>query len=928
MLKKYQGDEKMRLKIKRALSSLLVATLLGQNLLYSGIITNLTNKISASALTTVSKSQDSDVSDINISGYVGLEDGRTAEISVLIFDDNWNTIAETKVYPGEYFCVSASNVKSFSSTTHIKVECNGYLPRFYKDMGFGAYQIGTSDRPELLYFGDTTYNTGAENQWSDEVINYEDLSYVSEQIGKIQGDENYDDTYDLNNDGFINNADFSLIADYDGAIFEDDVWYTSSTKEYYYTDTNYISIFDLNHDQIINDDDQNFLYDLYPCESRKGDADFNQFAYMDINSNGEIDYDDYQYFADYIAIHNGCNPYNDYIYNLTLTGDCYHEYAMYLENTNLDLASYDLVVNDNFVFRTQNPYNTMWNDNPGVTLNINAGTLFIANQFDFGQANSYDKIVMTNDDGKLYVNGIWNYITLADMEGLWTNGTIYFFGSTWQVNEESGNKSIYSTGTHSICFYYQYGQQIIRWANTEDCIYNEETGEYNTNRRFNFDYKDNNGKCLGVTFPCGYSDENYYFRASLPEEITLSESTIIPYEDWDMLDDNDNNTIPDVIDAQINSGVYDYIPDEWIIDEYGDCAEAFIEEKHPNNEVNKEALANTLEYAYSNYEEPVANEVSDYIGRSLEQIVLGNYTDEVTLAGTAGQIALGIFDLDLICDIRDLTYDIGELGEIIFGEEGLSWEFAGQFFFDVVGLLPVVGALKNVDEAALLAKQTPDLYNKAAVDSVTECFSHGKALKNETEIAETTTKNVKAVIKQSNELLGKDGKFLDESLEEQYQKYLKRKSKQKNATARDRLNWKEESDYWKYNSNTARGIRFNAIAQSQYDYNEVNLISNSDPNAFTRVDSYVEGKQIISRKATDLENIEFSTFKDYLSELAKKYKPGTKIRSNKYPELDGKELKGQMCLQIPKSNETFSDIERYKKYAKDNYDIEIIFLEE
>ena len=946
---------KMRTVSKRLLSSVLATMLLGQNLLCNNafateIKASTTSKEalvqqiedraeelkdsgadSPISLFSFGSKSDNVVDSLNISGYVKLEDGRTSDVTVLIFDDNWNTIAQTTVDCGNngYFSISAPNIKSSTSTTHVKIECNGYLPRFYKDMGFGSYQLGTYDNPEVLYFGDTTYNPNADNQWSDEVINYDDLTFVFDQIGKIRGDENYDEEYDFNQDGVINDNDLSEIKHFNGAIYEDGFLYTDSTKTSYYVEPEGILRYDLNFDNVIDNQDCDYFHEMFPKDTYKGDEDFEQIAYIDINENGKIDDDDYNYFRNYIDNHNGHNPYNDYIYNLTLTGDSYHEGAMYLENTNLDLASYDLVVNGNFVFRTQNPYNNvLWGDNPSVTLNINAGTLFIADQFDFGQANSYDKIVMTNDNGKLYVNGIWNYITLADMEGLWTKGTIYFFGSTWQVNEASGDKSIYSTGTHSICFYYQYGQQIIRWANTEDCIYNEETGEYNTLRRFNFDYKDSNGNCLGLVFPCGYSDERYYFRASLPDEITLSEGTAIPYEDWNILPDADNNTIPDVIDDQINSGVYDYIPDKWITDKYSNSAEAFIKKEHPSNDQNKKALANTLEYAYSNYEKPVADEISNYIGRSLEQIVLGNYTDEVTLAGTAGQIVLGILGLDLICDIRDLKYNVDELGEIIFGKEELSWTFAGQLFFDVIGLLPVVGALKNLDEAALLAKQAPDLYNKAAVDSVTECFSHGKALKNETEIAGTTTQRVKAVIEQSNNLLGKDGRFLDKSLEEQYQKYLKRKSKQKNATARERLDWKEESDYWKSDSPTARGNRFNAIAQSKYDYNEVNLISNSDPKAFTRVDSYVPGKQIISRKATDLEKIEFSTFKAYLSELSKKYKPGTIIHSSKFPELNGQELKGQMCLQIPKSNETFSKIERYKKYAKTEYDIEIIFLEE
>lgn len=37
----------------------------------------------------------------------------------------------------------------------------------------------------------------------------------------------------------------------------------------------------------------------------------------------------------------------------------------------------------------------MWNDNPEVDLNINGGTLFIADQFDFGQANSIERQLAT-----------------------------------------------------------------------------------------------------------------------------------------------------------------------------------------------------------------------------------------------------------------------------------------------------------------------------------------------------------------------------------------------------------------------------------------------------------------------------------------------------------------------------------------------------
>ena len=57
---------------------------------------------------------------------------------------------------------------------------------------------------------------------------------------------------------------------------------------------------------------------------------------------------------------------------------------------------------------------------------------------------------MTNDADRLYVGGNWTYITLTDMEGKWTAGAIAFLGPVWEVNEASGDKSIYSSGTHQL----------------------------------------------------------------------------------------------------------------------------------------------------------------------------------------------------------------------------------------------------------------------------------------------------------------------------------------------------------------------------------------------------------------------------------------------------------------------------------------------
>ena len=56
--------------------------------------------------------------------------------------------------------------------------------------------------------------------------------------------------------------------------------------------------------------------------------------------------------------------------------------------------------------------------------------------------------------------------------------------------------------------------------------------------------------------------------------------------------------------------------------------------------------------------------------------------------------------------------------------------------------------------------------------------------------------------------------------------------------------------------------------------------------------------------------------------------PGTVIRSDKYPLLDGKSIEGKQYLEVPESNKSFYDIERYKSIAKDEYGIEIMFLAE
>lgn len=124
--------------------------------------------------------------------------------------------------------------------------------------------------------------------------------------------------------------------------------------------------------------------------------------------------------------------------------------------------------------------------------------------------------------------------------------------------------------------------------------------------------------------------------------------------------------------------------------------------------------------------------------------------------------------------------------------------------------------------------------------------------------------------------------------------YIKRKIS-KGQTPKDRLEWKQASEYWTKESPVARGNNFNKTVREAdiYDYHEIFLENGK------RLDSYdPDAGEIISRKATDLDKISEETYRRYLSEFSSKYSEGTKIRSNAYLELDGQELRGQYILEM------------------------------
>ena len=392
------------------------------------------------------------------------------------------------------------------------------------------------------------------DQDGDGNISQEEIDAMQEYYINL-GDESIDvpsnaASYDLNADGVINTNDYvdfekfvdNVITslpnardfDGDGDIDFDDCnayWNTFQTED----GSNIYSLYnlDLNHDGVINSDDQNNI-EYYANLSKQSD---NYFEYMDKNANGIIDNDDVSWFQN--AYNSDLNWEQAFKKYIKLEEGAYFPYSFNLHDTDLDMNGHTLAVEENmsfntdlpqfwsngigaslnvnggylyidknFVFRTASPEG--WKSAAGQTLSINGGTVFIGENFDFGQVHCNDTILMTNESDELYVIGNWMYVTDTDMEGKWTAGNIHFYGEHWNVNEESGDKSIYSSGTHSIEFINPNGLQTILWANTE--TYTDDEGNSSTGRRFNFDYVDENGNCLGVIFPYGYSPEMYWFR--------------------------------------------------------------------------------------------------------------------------------------------------------------------------------------------------------------------------------------------------------------------------------------------------------------------------------------------------------------------------------------------------------------------------------
>lgn len=363
---------------------------------------------------------------LSISGYVGQYGTYSdlTKVKILIFD-GWDLVYETTANESGFFTAYADGL---GTETNVKIECDGYLPRFYKGMGWGSYWIGSPDEPEMLIPGDTTWNEEQSNQWSDEQINSADAAYVEGCIGAYIGDDNYNLSCDWDGDGTITQADLDnakayieandqlnisglawldidgsgiidggdidLMYSFAGLSAEGDLSSLDFNGDGYidYDDVQYfidiisetdISLYnlDLYPDNILDENDISLLSSQLNLRGRSE----NYFEYMDKDENGTIDQSDYNWFADYGNQYAGSNPENSYKKNIKLTGYCYNPGVFSLHDANLDLNGNVLEVADCMYFTTDIP--ALWSGNKGATLDLNGGELYVYNNFVFRTAS-------------------------------------------------------------------------------------------------------------------------------------------------------------------------------------------------------------------------------------------------------------------------------------------------------------------------------------------------------------------------------------------------------------------------------------------------------------------------------------------------------------------------------------------------------------
>lgn len=253
-----------------------------------------------------------------------------------------------------------------------------------------------------------------------------------------------------------------------------------------------------------------------------------------------------------------------------------------------------------------------------------------------------------------------------------------------------------------------------------------------------------------------------------------------------------------------------------------------------------------------------------------------------------------------------LAHDVGAIAELLDVEAKEAEEKRGPLWVqivdgvaDLIGLVPFVGDAVDFVHGLTYFARGDNVDGALSMGAVVPfagwAATGGKwakdALKAE-EIAELTAKGAQSVT--VARIFGKDGKILDETID-----------------LTDPANfapehWLSPTELRIFSGNRefigrmVAGNRFNHFANANYKYSEIALTAGKKRPY--RLDAWTPDVAIVSRKLTQLDEINLSTAKGYIDEFVKKYPAGSVVKKtakNDALGISGKPLRGEMVLEVP-----------------------------
>lgn len=157
----------------------------------------------------------------------------------------------------------------------------------------------------------------------------------------------------------------------------------------------------------------------------------------------------------------------------------------------------------------------------------------------------------------------------------------------------------------------------------------------------------------------------------------------------------------------------------WLI-KVGTAIESIVESAMYDDEIDEEYVRKTLSSLESpetlvcpidNYSSITTSGASsdNYWLKSLDYAVKGDYSNNFTVAGLVGNVAIGFTPVGWIADVRDFTHAVTHISEKSF------WENVGAISLGIIAFVPLIGDIKNLkylkyaDEAGDVVKHTDEL---------------------------------------------------------------------------------------------------------------------------------------------------------------------------------------------------------------------------